>query len=86
MEDKIQEDAVELAEDFTDWMGPSWPMCGGINATAKLATMANSRFRKAENAAKIEVLEKALSFSGNEFPFVEIQSLIDILKEIKDGL
>ena len=57
-DERIKEDAIELAEDFTDLMGPSWPMCGGISATKKLAELSNKRFRTAERLAKIEVLEE----------------------------
>jgi hypothetical protein len=57
-DERIEQDAIELAEDFTDWMGPSWPMMGAFAATRKLAIMSNKRLRAAERLAKIEVLEE----------------------------
>lgn len=80
-DESVKEDAISLAEDFTDWMGPSWPMCGGINATAKLATMANKRFRTAERLAKIEVLDGVLKNSPHGFVLAYIEKQIAELKE-----
>jgi hypothetical protein len=48
--------AIDIAESFTDWMGPSWPMCGAQNATNKLA----------------EITEKRLSVFESEKPDVWI--------------
>ena len=50
--EKAKEISMGLAEDFADWMGPSWPMCGAQNAINKLAEMAEKRMIAALEAEK----------------------------------
>jgi hypothetical protein len=86
-DERIEQDAIELAEDFTDWMGPSWPMMGAFTATKKLATMSNKRLRAAERLAKIEVLEeldKLITSTGSKVATMQkISAMLSDLKAAK---
>lgn len=80
-DERTKKEAIELAEDFTDWMGASWPMCGGINATVKLADMASKRFKTAERLAKIEALKEVRHNAERGYVLAYIEKRIAELKE-----
>ena len=77
--EKAKEISMGLAEDFADWMGPSWPMCGAQIAINKLAEMAEKRMIAALEAEK--PAEDVLSMSRGILNTIKVVGVSNISAE-----